>query len=399
MRRSSRWRCCRRAPTSPAPPSAPSPRCRARREDPETDEEPGKIVHEWVAASPGAPAPRRLAGARRRAPLLRLGGLDLMVPGAARFARRALARERAGGELGERRVDVLERALEDGDGLVPYGTRLAPGGLARTGLARRGGSHRSGPSRRRHLEAQRGRSRSRRLPTRTRRLSRWWHCEPSLRSRARSAGDERRRGWPPRSRRPSIPTRSRSRAAVRRWRGPVPSWAGCCGRTCCSTGARDRAAERLCQPDVLTPWGLRTLSSDHPLFAPDAYHRGAVWPFDTWLGWSGLRAAGRGADGRAASPGSPGCDRVDRPDAGAVRRGVPMVRSQFVNRKPRTGLDRGSSLGARARMGWPFGVDLSGAPVDTEPFHSSRGRSSPRSTLRLRGTGGSNRAWIGAWNG
>ena len=57
-------------------------------------------------------------------------------------------------------------------------------------------------------------------------------------------------------------------------------------------GARELAAERLSQPDVLTPWGLRTLSSEHPLFAPEAYHRGAIWPFDSWLGWSGLRAAG-----------------------------------------------------------------------------------------------------------
>jgi glycogen debranching enzyme len=53
------------------------------------------------------------------------------------------------------------------------------------------------------------------------------------------------------------------------------------------------AAERLVQPDVLTPFGLRTLSSEHPAFSPRAYHRGAVWPFDSWLGWGGLRAAGR----------------------------------------------------------------------------------------------------------
>jgi glycogen debranching enzyme len=57
--------------------------------------------------------------------------------------------------------------------------------------------------------------------------------------------------------------------------------------------ARDLAAERLCRPDVLTEFGLRTLSSDSPVFAPDAYHRGSIWPFDSWLGWGGLRAAGR----------------------------------------------------------------------------------------------------------
>jgi glycogen debranching enzyme len=56
--------------------------------------------------------------------------------------------------------------------------------------------------------------------------------------------------------------------------------------------ARDAAAERLCRPDVLTRFGLRTLSSDSPVFGPDRYHRGAIWPFDSWLGWGGLRAAG-----------------------------------------------------------------------------------------------------------
>jgi glycogen debranching enzyme len=56
------------------------------------------------------------------------------------------------------------------------------------------------------------------------------------------------------------------------------------------------AAERLVQPDVLTDFGLRTLSSAHPAFRPEAYHRGGVWPFDSWLGWGGLRAAGRAAE-------------------------------------------------------------------------------------------------------
>jgi glycogen debranching enzyme len=57
--------------------------------------------------------------------------------------------------------------------------------------------------------------------------------------------------------------------------------------------ASEAAAERLCAPDLLTPWGLRTLSSEHPTYSPDAYHRGAIWPFDSWIGWAGLRAAGR----------------------------------------------------------------------------------------------------------
>lgn len=56
---------------------------------------------------------------------------------------------------------------------------------------------------------------------------------------------------------------------------------------------RAACAERLCEPEVLTSFGLRTLSSGHGAFHPHAYHRGAVWPFDSWLGWGGLRAAGR----------------------------------------------------------------------------------------------------------
>jgi glycogen debranching enzyme len=54
----------------------------------------------------------------------------------------------------------------------------------------------------------------------------------------------------------------------------------------------DGAAERLAQPDVLTDFGLRTLSDRHPCFDPQSYHRGSIWPFDSWLGWGGLRAAG-----------------------------------------------------------------------------------------------------------
>jgi glycogen debranching enzyme len=60
-----------------------------------------------------------------------------------------------------------------------------------------------------------------------------------------------------------------------------------------SPDAAARAADRLVQPDVLTAYGLRTLASTSPAFRADGYHRGAVWPFDCWLGWGGLRAAGR----------------------------------------------------------------------------------------------------------
>jgi glycogen debranching enzyme len=53
------------------------------------------------------------------------------------------------------------------------------------------------------------------------------------------------------------------------------------------------AAARLGQPDILTPYGLRTLSAEDPRFFSSAYHRGGIWPFDNWIGWLGLRAYGQ----------------------------------------------------------------------------------------------------------
>ena len=43
------------------------------------------------------------------------------------------------------------------------------------------------------------------------------------------------------------------------------------------------------------PHGLRVADArvERPAFRVDGYHRGTVWPFDSWLGWGGLRAAGR----------------------------------------------------------------------------------------------------------
>jgi glycogen debranching enzyme len=75
-------------------------------------------------------------------------------------------------------------------------------------------------------------------------------------------------------------------------------------------GARELAAERLCRPDILTAHGLRTLSSDSPVFEPHAYHRGSVWPFDSWLGWGGLRAVGRAEEAERVRTGV--LDALDR---------------------------------------------------------------------------------------
>jgi glycogen debranching enzyme len=47
-------------------------------------------------------------------------------------------------------------------------------------------------------------------------------------------------------------------------------------------------AERLLQHDMLTTYGVRTLSSGSVLYAPFAYHRGTIWPFDNAVLVAGL---------------------------------------------------------------------------------------------------------------
>lgn len=50
----------------------------------------------------------------------------------------------------------------------------------------------------------------------------------------------------------------------------------------------ERVALRLRRPDMLTPWGMRCLSAESPAYAPFAYHRGNVWPFDNGVVSAGL---------------------------------------------------------------------------------------------------------------
>jgi glycogen debranching enzyme len=85
------------------------------------------------------------------------------------------------------------------------------------------------------------------------------------------------------------------------------------------------AAERLSEPDVLTGFGLRTLSDCHPQFDAFSYHRGSIWPFDSWLGWGGLRAAGRVDEAERVRAGVlAGVERIGRyPELYAVTKDDP----------------------------------------------------------------------------
>jgi glycogen debranching enzyme len=59
-------------------------------------------------------------------------------------------------------------------------------------------------------------------------------------------------------------------------------------------GPEEAAAlvQRLARPDVLSGWGLRTLSAGAPSFNPMSYHNGSIWPHDNALAVAGLMRYG-----------------------------------------------------------------------------------------------------------
>jgi glycogen debranching enzyme len=260
-------------------------------EDPETDEEPGKIVHEWWPR-----APERLHRADwpvRDGELRYYGAADStswFLVLLASLGDRSLASELD--DAWRKAGAWLRGALERGGGLIRHGPRRARGGLAQQG---------------------------------------WRDAEDPLDPANHGAGVLTVEGKIPLAPLADADTQAVTVVALRalavlsgeeRWNGAAARLAATIGREfdpdtvaldaqgrrvggsgshlgwllwadALPPDAREPVAERLRQPDVLTQWGLRTLSSSHPLFAPDAYHRGAVWPFDSWLGWGGLRASGR----------------------------------------------------------------------------------------------------------
>lgn len=63
----------------------------------------------------------------------------------------------------------------------------------------------------------------------------------------------------------------------------------------CGLPSPERAvtvAGRLMQPDMLTRWGIRTLSSTMARYNPMSYHNGSVWPHDNSLIMAGMNAYG-----------------------------------------------------------------------------------------------------------
>jgi glycogen debranching enzyme len=281
-----------------------------RRDDPQTDEEPGRILHEhWRRA------PRRLIDMGwpvRDGALLYYGSADstswfLVVLDALGDGRLALELEdewRAAGEW-------LARAVERGGGLVRHGPRRAPGGLAQQGwrdttdpldpdthgggILREDGSPPQPPLADADSQAV---------------------AVAAARALARLSGKQGHRELADSLRAEVVrafgaPSGEQPETlAIEADGRPVPGAGSQLGWLLWADAAPPGAAERLVQPDVLTPWGLRTLSDRHPQFDSHAYHRGSVWPFDSWLGWAGLRAAGRENDAERVRSGV--LDALDR---------------------------------------------------------------------------------------
>jgi glycogen debranching enzyme len=263
---------------------------RGRVEDPETDEEPGKIVHEWW---PRAPEHLRRAGWPLRDGELRYYGsadsTSWFLVLLASLGDNALAAEleaawRAAGRW-------LEGALRRGGGLVRHGPRLAPGGLTQQGW--RDGEDPADPA----FHGAGILSTGGEVPippladADTQAVT-----VVALRALTVLSGEQR---WAEGATRLTATIEEAFDPETLAIAGDGEKVAGAGSQLgwllwadALSGRAREGAADRLSRSDVLTPWGLRTLSSKHPLYAPDAYHRGAVWPFDSWLGWGGLRAAG-----------------------------------------------------------------------------------------------------------
>jgi glycogen debranching enzyme len=58
----------------------------------------------------------------------------------------------------------------------------------------------------------------------------------------------------------------------------------------------ERVVRRLMAPDMLSGWGIRTLSADHPAYNPRSYQNGSVWPHDNGLIVMGFRRYGFDAE-------------------------------------------------------------------------------------------------------
>jgi glycogen debranching enzyme len=259
------------------------------RDDPETDEEPGKIVHEYRPD-----AEQRFVDMGwpvRDGELRYYGSTDgtswfLVVLDA--LGERDLTDELGGAWRGA--ANWLARALQRGGGLVRWGPRLSSGGLLQQGWRDTTGPQGAYGGGILHADGSVPEPPVADADTQAAAMA-------ALRAAGRLSGEQRWLDLAARMAGRIAEAFDPDTMAVDRYDGTVAGagsqlgwllWADALPED----GSPERFAARLCEPDVLTGFGLRTLSAAHPQFEPHAYHRGAVWPFDSWIGWGGLRHAG-----------------------------------------------------------------------------------------------------------
>jgi glycogen debranching enzyme len=262
-----------------------------RADDAEIDEEPGKIIHEYRPV-----APARLVEAGWP---LRDGGIRYYgTADATSWFLVLLATARDGALAAELEAawraaaGWLERTLDRGDGLVRHGPRTHPGGLVQQGwrdaldpandpyghgILRPDGTVPAAPLADADSQAAAVAALHALAVLDPGQAGRWRERADALRARITAAFT------------PEVMALEAGDVVVP-GAGSQLGWL--LWADALEGPAAHAAAERLVQGDVLTPFGLRTLSSEHPVFTPHAYHRGTVWPFDNWLGWGGLRALG-----------------------------------------------------------------------------------------------------------
>lgn len=262
-----------------------------RVEDPELDEQPGRILHEW---RPAAPDWLVAAGWPVRDGALRYYGSSdstswfLILLAATGDA--PLQAELAGATAAA--ADWLERALTAGGGLVRCGPRRYPGGLAQQGWRDSGDPSSDGSTG--GIVTAEGAMPPAPLADADSQAA----AVAALRALV-GLDPDRRQHWAARL----AGLRARLAAdfgpdvmALDAHDRPVPGAGSQLGWLLWADAldgpAAAAAAARLGRPDVLTPFGVRTLSSEHPCFRVDGYHRGSIWPFDNWIAWAGLRRHG-----------------------------------------------------------------------------------------------------------
>ena len=271
-----------------------------QREDPYTEEQPGKILHELrrgeMARSRRDPARALLRQRRRDAALADPAARDLALDRRHRAGPRAAAQRRARARVDRPLRRSGRRRLR---GVLPHlGEGAGQPGLE--GLGRRRALSRRPPARSRRSRWSRSRA------TCTTPSSGW----PSCTGTWGSPSGRRRSG----ARRPSSGTGSAPRSGSRSsgifalaldgQKRPMPTATTNAGHLLWSRVPTPevRAAgsrPRFLEPDFFSGWGVRTLSAAHPVFNPMSYHNGSIWPHDNAILVLGMALHGHA---RAALP-------------------------------------------------------------------------------------------------